>query len=105
MASKNIKEVKDEIIEEKEEVLEVEKLIKITGETGVLERLKAQKKMPVMLPVTETMEPLMVGINGVLFAIPRGEMVEVPMSVAEIIKDSMAKTIKAKSAIKISEVK
>lgn len=83
----------------------IETLVKANGEIGTLEQLKKQRKMPVMLPVTENNEPLMVGVNGVLFAIPRGEMIEVPESVALIVQESMVRTLKAKSAIKVTEVK
>lgn len=76
--------------------------IKGKGETTVLEALQAQPKMPVMIPVNENMESFLVSINGCIFAIPRGQLVQVPQSVYEIIQEALIKTMGAKSQITIT---
>lgn len=77
--------------------------VKGRGSKTVLEMLQAQPKMPVMLPVTENMEPQTVSINGCIYAIPRGTMVQVPQSVYNIIHESQMKSLKAKANIVVTQ--
>ena len=76
--------------------------IKGKGEKSVLEALQAQPKMPIMIPVNENMEALLVSINGCIFAIPRGQLVQVPQSVYEVVQESLMKSLGAKAKIKVS---
>lgn len=84
----------------KEDVKNVE--LKGKGDSDTLKVLQAQPKMPVMLPITENMEPQMVVINGCIFAVPRGVLVQVPESVFKIIQEGQMKTLQAKAKINIS---
>ena len=55
-----------------------------------------------MIPVNENMEALLVSINGCIFAIPRGQLVQVPQSVYEVVQESLMKSLGAKAKIKVS---
>lgn len=85
----------------KEEVKIEEIKVKAKGDADTLELLQAQPKMPVMIPVSENMEPEMVVINGCIYAIPRGKLVQVPQSIYEILMESQMKTIVANNDIKV----
>lgn len=67
--------------------------------------LDKQDRRPIMVPVTESNEPLMVVINGVIYSIPRGELVEVPDSVFKVIQESLMGSVESKKDIKITELK
>lgn len=77
--------------------------LKGKGDLDTLQVLQAQPKMPVMLPITENMEPQMVVINGCIFAVPRGQLVNVPESVYKIITEGQMKTLQAKAKITVSQ--
>lgn len=50
---------------------------------------KAVKKVKIKLPLTRTeKDDVFVGVNGKTYLIKRGEEVEVPESVAEVLKNS-----------------
>lgn len=69
----------------------------------IVEEIKKENKVMVMVPV-DTLnenEPFICGINGCIYSIPRGKMVEVPSSIAEIISRSLTGTIEAQSKIKV----
>lgn len=83
----------------KEEIKEIE--VKGKGDVDTLKVLQAQPKMPVMIPITDNMEPEMVVLNGCIYAIPRGKLVQVPKSIYEIVVDAQMKTIRAGNDIKI----
>ena len=72
------------------------------GNSDVLAVLQAQPKMPVMIPVTENMEPMVVSINGCIYTIPRGQLVQVPESIYKVVQESQLKTMSAKAQIKIN---
>ena len=76
--------------------------IRAKGDSETLKELQAQPKSPVMLPITESLEPQMVVINGCIFAIPRGQLVQVPQSVYEIVQESLMKTMSAKNDIAVA---
>lgn len=76
--------------------------IEVKGDSDTLAILKAEEKVPIMLPITENMEPQMVVINGCIYAVPRGQLVEVPKSIFEVIQKAQLKLMKAKSEIKIT---
>lgn len=87
--------------EENKELKQVEP--KVKGDNDTLKVLQAQPKMPVMLPITENMEPQMVAINGCMYAIPRGVLVQVPQSVYEVIQEAQMKTLQARAKITVSQ--
>ena len=84
----------------KEEIKNVE--LKGKGDVDTLKVLQAQPKMPIMLPITENMEPQMVVINGCIYAVPRGVLVQVPESVYKIVQESQMRTLQAKAKITVS---
>lgn len=69
--------------------------------------LLAQPKKTILIPEDplNANEPLAIGINGVIFAVPRGVEVEVPQSVYEVWKDSYERTRKANNRITVKEIK
>lgn len=75
--------------------------VKAKGDVDTLKTLQAQPKMPVMIPVSENMEPMVVAINGCIYTIPRGVMVQVPESIYKIVSEAQLKTMTAKAQIAI----
>lgn len=69
--------------------------------------LAAEKKVPIFIP-DDPLNPddvVPVGINGVIYAIPRGQQFEVPESIYKVWKYSYDETTKANKRIKVEKNK
>lgn len=88
---KDIKEM-EKLMKEKE--AKGEKVI-AQEEKTFKQKLKAQKKVPMLIPLDplNPHEPAIVGINGVIYSIPRGKQVDVPEQIAKIWNESYNKTL------------
>lgn len=64
-------------------------------EKSFKEKLKSQKKIPMLIPLDplNPHEPAIVGINGVIYSIPRGKQVDVPEQIAKVWNESYNKTL------------
>lgn len=85
----------------KEDIKSVDMEIKGKGDNETLKILQEQVKMPVMIPVSDNMEPELVVLNGCIYAIPRGKLVQVPKSIYDIIIEAQMKTMRANNDIKV----
>jgi hypothetical protein len=71
------------------------------------EILAKEKKVPIFIP-EDPLNPddvVPVGINGVIYAIPRGQQFMVPESIYKVWKNSYDETVKANKRIRITEKK
>lgn len=77
-------------------------------EIAMRKQLDAMPKKPLMIPVDE-LNPddklVAIGVNGVIYAVPRGVYVEVPNVVADIYMESQQKTMEAQHRIDTSTQK
>lgn len=76
-------------------------------EKSFKEKLAAEKKVPIHIP-EDPLNPddvVPVGINGVIYAIPRGQTFEVPESIYKVWKYSYDKTVEANRRIKVEKNK
>lgn len=76
-------------------------------ELTVKQLLDAEKKVPIFIP-EDPLNPddvVPVGINGVIYAIPRGAQFEVPESIYKVWKYSYDETVKANKKIKVEKNK
>ncbi len=64
-------------------------------EKGMLKKLQAMKKVTIIIP-DDPQNPkdkvVPIGINGIVYTVPRGVSVEVPEAIAEIWNDSYKRT-------------
>ena len=69
--------------------------------------LASQKKVPIFIPEDPNNPDAVevVGVNGVIYAIPRGQQFEVPESIYKVWKNSYDKTREANKRIKVTEKK
>lgn len=74
---------------------------------NMLQKLQAQPKTKIIIP-KDPLNPkdrvAVVGINGVIYAIPRGKQFEVPESIAKVFMKSFDKTQAAYEKIAITEL-
>ena len=71
------------------------------AEKSMKARLDAEKKVPIHIP-EDPLNPddvVPVGVNGVIYAIPRGQTFEVPESIYNAWKYSYDETVKANKKI------
>lgn len=72
-----------------------------------LDKLKAQEHVPILIP-RDPLNPkdkvAIVGVNGVVYAIPRGKQFSVPAAIAKVWHKSYEKTQAAYERIRISEM-
>lgn len=76
-------------------------------EKSFKEQLLKEKKVPIHIP-DDPLNPddvVPVGLNGVIFAIPRGQTFEVPESIYNVWKYSYDKTVEANRKIKVERNK
>lgn len=76
-------------------------------EASFKEQLAKEKKVPIHIP-EDPLNPndvVPVGLNGVIYAIPRGQTFEVPESIYNVWKYSYDKTVEANRRIKIERKK
>jgi hypothetical protein len=76
-------------------------------EVSVKAMLAKEKKVPIFIP-EDPLNPddvVPVGINGVVYAIPRGQQFEVPESIYKVWKYSYDKTVEANKRIKVEKNK
>lgn len=76
-------------------------------EKSFLEKLKSEKKVPIHIP-DDPLNPddvVPVGLNGVIYAIPRGQTFDVPESIYNVWKYSYDKTVEANRKIKVEKNK
>lgn len=83
-----------------ERALQGEKLLE-QQEMNTLAKLKAEKHVPILIPLSEIGDnsPVPVGINGVVYTIPRGKEFSVPQSIYTQWKNSYEKTLAANARI------
>lgn len=92
MAEKTEKQIEKEIAKE---------------ELTMKAKLDAEKKVPIFIP-DDPLNPddvVPVGVNGVIYAIPRGQQFEVPESIFKVWKYSYDETVKANKKIKVEQNK
>ncbi|MBS4200281.1 hypothetical protein KHA93_11630 [Bacillus sp. FJAT-49732] len=93
---------KKEAEEEKRAEVELAKL-----EMSMKKRLSKEKKVPIFIP-EDPLNPddvVPVGVNGVIYAIPRGQQFDVPESIYKAWKYSYDETVKANKKIKFEQNK
>jgi hypothetical protein len=76
-------------------------------EQSFKEKLAKEKKVSIHIP-DDPLNPddvVPVGLNGVIFAIPRGQTFEVPESIYKVWKYSYDETVKANRKIKVEKNK
>lgn len=92
MTQKTEKQIEKEIVKE---------------EASTRALLAAEKKVPIFIP-DDPLNPddvVPVGINGVIYTIPRGQQFEVPESIYNVWKNSYDETTKANKKIKVEQNK
>lgn len=96
------KVVSTETINQGEQLEDI--IIKDKGADETLTELSKQPKMPLMIPIDPmgNNEPLLVVVNGTIYALPKGKLLQVPMTVFEIAQESMIKTMQVKQDITIT---
>lgn len=90
----------------KQEEKKIEKEIE-KQERSFKEQLAKEKKVPIHIP-DDPLNPddvVPVGLNGVIYAIPRGQSFEVPESIYKVWKYSYDKTVEANKRIKVEKNK
>lgn len=98
--AKRLEEEKKAKAEEKKMEAELAKL-----EKNMKERLAKEKKVPILIP-EDPLNPddvVPVGVNGVIYAIPRGIPFDVPESIYNAWKYSYDETVKANKKIKFEK--
>lgn len=77
------------------------------AEQSTLAALKKCKKVPIFIPIDPNNpdDVTVVGINGVIYSIPRGEQYEVPEPVYKVWKDSFDKTREAEKKMTVKRDK
>jgi hypothetical protein len=88
-----------------ERALEGEKKLE-QEEKSTLAKLKAEKHVPILIPMSEIGDnsPVPVGINGVIYTIPRGKEFSVPESIKKQWEDSYKKTLAANARIVVKKM-
>lgn len=75
-------------------------------EKSMKAKLQSQPKIKLMIPLDplNPNEPAIVGINGVIYSIPRGKEVEVPQQIAKVWTESYNKTLAIQMKNKIKNI-
>jgi len=75
-------------------------------EKSTLEKLKGEKQVDIFIPESEIGDnsPFPVGINGVVYTIPRGKSFKVPESIYKVWHESYTKTIAANKKIVVRKL-
>lgn len=75
-------------------------------EKSMKEKLQSQPKVKLMIPIDplNPNEPAVVGINGVIYSIPRGKEVDVPQAIAKVWNESYNKTLMIQMRNKIKNL-
>lgn len=71
-------------------------------ELSIKEKLANEPKVPILIPYDELNpdDVVPIGLNGVIYAIPRGKEFMVPESIAKVWRNSYVETIKANEKAK-----
>jgi len=75
-------------------------------EKGTLEKLKSENQVDIFIPESEIGDntPVPVGINGVVYTIPRGKNFKVPESIYKLWYESYTRTAAANRRIKVTKL-
>jgi acyl-CoA synthetase (AMP-forming)/AMP-acid ligase II len=100
-AQAQIQADKARIAKENEEKESMSEAVLAELDKSTLARLKAGPQKQIEIPYSEVGDnsPVVVGINGVIFTIPRGKEFTVPAPVYDIWKESYTETMKIQARI------